>query len=415
MALKESQAVVRDRARRMKWWREARYGMFIHYGLYSQLGRGEWVMCWDCIPRPKYEKLARTFNPRPDAVRRWAALAKKSGMKYVVLTTKHHDGFCLWDSKVTDYNSVNSKAGRDLVAEYVKACRQAGLKVGFYYSLLDWHHPDCARAANNEPARKRFVRYTYDLVQELMTHYGKVDVLWYDGPCPLTTAEQWQSRKLNAMVRELQPDIIINNRSRLDEDFGTPEQSIIAAQAGRAWEACMTFTGAWGWYPAPAEDWMSVRELLQRLRQVANGKGNLLQNIGPKADGSVPKIAEDCLIKGGKWLRENGEAVYGATDPVKKLPKWLMNGRWTLKGKAAYFWCPVWLGTELVIGGLNAKVKKVTMLGTGKAVRFKQAKERLILSGLPAKCPDRVTQLAIFKIELATRPRQERTTGYRVI
>ena len=177
----------------------------------------------------------------------------------------------------------------------------------------------------------------------------------------------------------------------------------------------MTFTGAWGWRPDPEEDWIGVRELLQRIRQAAAHQGNLLMNVGPMPDGSVPEIAEERLIKAGRWLARNGEAVYGKVDRTGKLPKWLMNGRWTLKGRTAYFWYPVWLGTELVIGGLNAKVKRVSFLSTGKSVRFKQSGERLVLTGLPKTCPDRLAQLTVFKLELASRPRQERTTGYGVI
>ena len=186
----ESPDVVADRLRRMKWWTDARFGMFVHFGLYSQLGRHEWVMNRERIPVKEYEKLARTFNPAPGSPREWAALAKKAGMKYMVMTTKHHEGFCLWDSKLTDYNAVKRGPGRDLVAEYVDACREFGLKCGFYYSLMDWHHPDGLAGSSDEPARRRFIDYTHGLVRELMSNYGKVDILWYDVPAPLKNADE---------------------------------------------------------------------------------------------------------------------------------------------------------------------------------------------------------------------------------
>jgi len=239
----------RDRAKRMQWWHEARFGMFVHWGLYSQLGRHEWVMNRERIPVAEYEKLAETFKPKPRPARQWARLAAKAGMKYMVMTTKHHEGFCLWDTAQTDYNAARCGPGRDLVREYVDACREFGLKIGFYYSLMDWHHPDGARCARSERARRRFLDFTQGCVRELMSNYGKIDIMWYDVSWPLGSPELWESRKMNRMVRRLQPEILINNRSQLPEDFGTPEEHITAAEAGRAWEACMTFNGAWGWQP----------------------------------------------------------------------------------------------------------------------------------------------------------------------
>ncbi len=193
------------------------------------------------VPLPEYEKLAKRFKPKPGSPRQWARLAKKAGMKYMVMTTKHHEGFCLFDTKTTDYCAPQQGPGRDLVAEYVKACRAEGLRLGFYFSLMDWHHPDGATCERNEAARQRFVKYLHAQVRELCTQYGTLDILWYDVPWPLT-AEGWESKKLNRMVRRLQPNIIINNRSRLPEDFSTPEQHITAEPPvdGRGWESCMT-------------------------------------------------------------------------------------------------------------------------------------------------------------------------------
>jgi alpha-L-fucosidase len=195
---------IKDRASRMKWWHEARFGMFIHFGLYSVLGRHEWAMELEGIPVTEYQLLAKQFNPKPHAARAWAKLAKTAGMKYMVMTTKHHEGFCLFDTKTTNYSAPQQAAGRDLVTEFVEAARAEGLGVGFYYSLMDWHHPDGALCKTNEAARRCFVDYVHEHVGELCTHYGKVDILWYDVNWPLT-ADEWEAQKLNNIVRGLHP------------------------------------------------------------------------------------------------------------------------------------------------------------------------------------------------------------------
>ena len=219
---------VADRTRRMKWWHDAKFGMFIHWGLYSTLGRHEWVMENEGIPVKEYEPHADRFKPKPNAAREWARLARRAGMKYMVMTTKHHEGFCNFDSKLTEYCATKRGPGRDLVREYVDAARAEGLRVGFYYSLMDWHHPDGARSLKDEAARRRFVDYIHGQVKELMTNYGMIDILWYDVAWPLD-AKGWESVEMNTMVRKLQPDIIINNRSKIPEDFDTPEQRIVAS------------------------------------------------------------------------------------------------------------------------------------------------------------------------------------------
>ena len=193
-------STIEDRDRRMQWWHEARFGMFVHFGLYSVLGRHEWAMEEEGIPVAEYQLLAQRFNPKPHAARAWAKLAKTAGMKYMVMTTKHHEGFCLFDTKLTNYCAPKQAAGRDLVAEYVEAARGEGLHMGFYYSLMDWHHPDGAKCKTDEAARRRFVDYTHGLVHELCSNYGKLDILWYDVDWPLT-AEEWESEKMNKMVR----------------------------------------------------------------------------------------------------------------------------------------------------------------------------------------------------------------------
>ena len=271
----------RTRQRRMKWWHEARFGMFVHWGLYSQLGRHEWAMNLERIPVAEYEKLADTWQAKPRPMRQWAALAKRAGMKYMVLTTKHHEGFLLWDSKMSAFNAVQRGPRRDLVREYVDACREYGLKVGFYHSLMDWHHPDGATCATDEAARLRFTQYTQGCLRELCSNYGTIDILWYDVSWPLTSPQAWDSFRMNDMVRKLQPGILINDRSQIPEDFGTPEEHITPAAGGRSWEACMTFNGSWGWQYCPPEDWHSARSVLDMLRTCTANEGNLLLNIGP--------------------------------------------------------------------------------------------------------------------------------------
>jgi len=315
----------RDRARRMKWWRRARFGMFVHWGLYSQLERGEWVMHRENIPLREYEKLAGTWQPQPRAADDWARLARAAGMKYMVMTTKHHDGFCLWDTGQTDYNAARSGPARDLVREYVQACRRLGLKVGFYHSLMDWHHPDGWRCARSEKARRRFVDFTHGCVRELCSNYGKVDVLWYDVPAPLETPALWESAKMNRMVRRLQPDIIINDRSRLPEDFGTPEESIRAAEGGRAWEACMTFNGGgiWGYQPAPPEDWMSVRGVLRMLRRATAGGAG----VRPAA-ASAPALALTSAPASACAERRGSHPIRSARREFCRAPSSQSRRRW---------------------------------------------------------------------------------------
>ena len=252
-----------DRARRMQWWHKAKFGMFVHWGLYSVLGRHEWVMENEGIPLAEYEPLARRFQPVPNAARAWARLACEAGMRYIVMTTKHHEGFCQFDTKFTNYCAPKQGPGRDLVKEYVETARAEGLHVGFHYSLMDWHHPDGARCATDEAARKRFITYIHGQIRELLTNYGKVDVLWYDVAWPLAAAG-WESERMNRMVFELQPDIVVNNRNLLSGDFSTPEQEITAEKGGRAWESCMTLNDSWG-YHRTDDDWKNAKTVVCNL------------------------------------------------------------------------------------------------------------------------------------------------------
>ncbi len=389
-----------DRIRRMKWWHEAKFGMFVHWGLYSLIGRHEWVMELEGIPVAEYERLAERFKPKPNAAKEWAKLAKRAGMEYMVMTTKHHEGFCLFNTKLTGYCAPKQACGRDLVAEYVEAARAEGLRVGFYYSLMDWHHPDGARCAEDEDARKRFVSYIHGQVRELMTNYGRVDVLWYDVSWPLS-AEGWESAKMNRMVRELQPDIIINNRSKVPEDFSTPEQHVRGEPAGRAWEACMTMNESWGYHKAD-DAWKSPRQILRYLITCARDGGNYLLNIGPKPDGSVPEESVRILNDVGKWTAKYGGSIYGAErcDISHSL-----FANFTRKGNTLYIHVYFWPGKEWSIGGLKTKVKSARLLPTGEQVEFTQDEFRVHFKGLPTEAPD--DPISVLELECAAIPTQD--------
>ena len=375
----------------MKWWHDARFGMFIHWGLYSVLGRHEWVMENEGIPVAEYEQLAQLFQPKPNAARDWARLARAAGQKYMVMTTKHHEGFCNFDTKLTDYCAPKQGPGRDLVREFVDAARAEGLRVGFYYSLMDWHHPDGARCATDESARKRFVAYTHGLIRELMTNYGKIDILWYDVDWPLTPA-QWESEQMNRMVFELQPDIIVNNRNGVPGDFSTPEQEITAEKSGRAWETCMTLNDSWG-YQRADDNWKTSRQVVRNLIDCVRDGGNYLFNIGPRPDASIPEESVRTLTEVGQWLRRNGESVY-QSDLCQ--PRQSTYAGFTGKGNTLYMHVYFWPGDYVAIAGLQSRVKSSRFLATGQKIDFQQDRFRVRFTGLPAAAPDiPVTTIAI--------------------
>ena len=388
---KSSAAEDADRARRMQWWHEARFGMFIHWGLYSVLGRHEWVMENEGIPVTEYEQLAKRFQPEPNAARAWAKLAKQAGQKYMVMTSKHHEGFCNFDTKLTNYCAPKQGPGRDLVREYVEAARAEGLRFGFYYSLMDWHHPDGALCATSEDARKRFVEYTHGLIRELMTNYGKVDVLWYDVSWPLD-ARGWESERMNKMVFELQPDIIVNNRNALPGDFSTPEQEIRADQRGRAWESCMTLNDSWG-YQRADDNWKSPKSVIRNLITCANGAGNYLLNIGPQPDGSIPEESVRVLREVGQWTSRNAESVHTLD---RCQPSRSEFAGFTRQGNTLYMHVHFWPGETVALAGLKTGVKSAHLLASGQQVKFVQDRFRVRFTGLPTEPPDHpVTTIAI--------------------
>jgi len=398
----ESAETKADRERRMRWWHEAKFGMFIHWGLYSVLGRHEWVQEMEGIPATEYARIAREFRPRPNAAREWAQLAKRAGQRYMVMTTKHHEGFCLFDTKTTDFCAPRQGPGRDLVREYVEAARAEGLRVGFYYSLMDWHHPDGARCERDEAARRRFVEYIHTHLRELLTNYGKVDVLWYDVSWPLDAAG-WESERMNRMVFDLQPDIIVNNRNKLAGDFSTPEQQITATEVGRAWESCMTMNDSWG-YQRADDGWKTPKQIVRNLITCAHDGGNYLLNIGPKPDGSIPLESVAILGAVGRWTARNGESVYVGGERCQ--PRRSRNGSFSRRGNTLYFHVHYWPGgDDLAFAGLQTKVRSARLLASGRPVRFEQDEYRVRFRGLPVRAPD--TPVTTIALECESEPRQD--------
>ena len=397
MAAPDSDA---DRERRMQWWHAARFGMFIHWGLYSVLGRHEWAMEEEGIPVEEYQLLAKRFTPKPNAARAWARLARQAGQKYMVMTTKHHEGFCLFNSQYTDYCAPKQACGRDLVKEYVEAARAEGMRVGFYHSLMDWHHPDGARCAVDETARRRFVDYVHGQIRELLTNYGKIDVLWYDVAWPLDAAG-WESEKMNKMVFELQPDIIVNNRNQLPGDFSTPEQHITAEKGGRAWESCMTMNDSWG-YQAADDDWKTSRRIVRNLVSCARDGGNYLLNIGPRGDGSIPEESVKVLTEVGRWMDRNGQTIYEA-EPCGVHSSQLAN--FTRRGNTLYMHVHFWPGDTVALGGLRSKVLSARLQHGGKPVEFQQERFRVRFTGLPKTAPDEPA--TVLAIECDSEPAQD--------
>ena len=336
-----------EKLKRLEWWTEARFGLFIHFGLYASPARQEWVKTLEQISEEKYQEYFDNFNPDRFDAKAWAKAAKAAGMKYAVLTTKHHEGFCLWDSKVTDYKITNAPFGRDLVREFVEAFRAEGLRVGFYYSLLDWHHPDFTiddlhprrkgdlfdytpgkAGAYDEVNRTRdmakYRQYMKDQVRELLTNYGKIDIIWYDFSYPHAgggkTRDDWDSAGLLKLTKSLQKDIIIDNRLDLGDyedgwDFMTPEQNREASCprfAGREmpWETCQTFSGSWG-YHRDETSWKSAFQCIEQLVHTVAHGGNVIMNVGPTARGEFDARALERLADYGRWMDANGRSIYG--------------------------------------------------------------------------------------------------------
>ena len=368
-------------------------------------------MVQENFPIEEYEKHANEFLPKEGACREWAKLAKAAGMKYMVMTTRHHEGFSLWDSKVNPYNSVNYGPHRDIVREFVDACREFDLKIGFYSTCMEWHHPDSWKCANDKEARRRFTDYIKALNTELLTNYGKIDILWYDVPLPMENWEGWDSLERNQYLRSLQPDIIINDRSRLDEDFGTPEEHV--TPESRDWEACMTFNGiSWGYVDSEMAKPYSynAQRIINMLNTCAANGGNLLLNIGPMPDGSVPEEAVEPLTQVGKWLEENGEAVYGKVRRQRGFTTSAFGGngisRASSKGNHVYLWNQIWpKNGEMGIGGYLEAPKKISLLKDGTPIDFEFKGNRILLKNLPKEVPDTIAGVTVIDMEFENEPK----------
>lgn len=375
------------------WFSDARFGMFIHWGVYSVAARGEWIVNRERIPKEEYiEKYANNFKAENYNPVEWAELALKSGMKYMVLTTKHHDGFALWDTKTTDFNSMKIGPAKDLVKEYADAARKVGLKVGFYYSPADWYHKDYPSAYlrdwptewEDEEKRKRFVAFYTEQIRELMTNYGKIDLFWYDGciPAPLDGAV------VNEMIKKHQPDIIINDRNGAPFDFKCCEQAIVPVRDGTPWEACMTLNDNWGYHSGDT-NYKTPKDVIKLLIKVAKDGGNLLLNIGPKADGRVPSESVDILEKVGEWMKKNGESVYR----TEMSPfSWGMSSEITVKNSYVYIHIFHAL-SEICVAEIKNKVKKVYELSEKRKLNFLQDENgRLFIRDIPCE-KDEITTI----------------------
>ena len=403
------------------WFRHDRFGMFIHWGLYALPARHEWVKNHECITEEKYQKYFEHFNPDLYDPREWARQAKAAGMKYAVLTTKHHEGFCMFDSQYTDYKCTNTPAGRDLVKEYVEAFRAEGLRVGFYYSLIDWHHPDFtidmnhprrfdadARQQNEGRDMRRYAEYMRNQVRELLTNYGKIDILWFDFSYSQNNGEgerawmkgkgkdDWEADKLIALARSLQPDIIIDNRTELEQDLWTPEQYqplewVRHAETGElvTWEACQTFSGSWG-YHRDESTWKSPEMLIRMLINTVSVGGNLLMNVGPTARGYLDYRAEAALKVYADWMKYNSRSIYGCTMAEPEILKTLpADCRYTQSedGKRLYIHLYSYPYKHLQIRGLAGKVDYVQFLHDGSELLFDE-KEVKHFSESAAKADD---------------------------
>ena len=352
---------------RTRWFMNDRFGMFIHWGIYSIPACGEWVMSEKEMTIEEYERYFQLFDPVDYDPRKWVKLAKEAGMKYAVLTAKHHDGFCLFDSALTDYKATNTKAGRDLVREFVDACREEGLKVGLYFSLIDWHHPDFPKYGDRQhPMRNReeyrdevidfdrYLEYMHGQVKELVTNYGRLDILWFDFSYDDMCGEKWKAEELVRMVRKYQPDVIMDNRLEgagdnhgsiatanpliTSGDFASPEQIIppsgVQDERGERipWELCATMNNHWC-YCNFDHEFKPADMLIRKLVECVSKGGNMILNVGPDARGNIPEESVRILQEIGAWMKKNSDSIYGAGICELPKPEW---GRYTQKEDVIY-------------------------------------------------------------------------------
>ena len=354
---------------RAAWFKDARFGRFIHFGLYALLGRGEWQMFLDQIPPDEYAKLKDRFNPSEFNAKEWVQLAKDAGQRYITITSKHHEGFAMFNTKLSDFSIMHSPFGRDLCGELAEECHRQGMIISFYFSLMDWHSPLYRPSLKHgTPVSQEFVDFMHGQVRELCTNYGKLGALWFDGGWD-HTPEQWQSQKLIDMIRKLQPDALINNRTGLPADFSTPEAALGEAnKPGRLWENCKTTNDNWG-YNAMDKRFKTGREIVHTLVKAVAGGGNLLLNVGPLPSGKIDAISTESLNEAGAWLKVNGESIYGA-GPFR--PVYYDNTFTTSKRDKVYLHLLDWKpGATCDLWQLSlANAKRAYFLETKEPVKF---------------------------------------------
>jgi alpha-L-fucosidase len=386
------------------WFNEARYGLFIHWGPYAVLGRGEQVLNREWLDQNEYADMACAWNPQHYNPEEWMEVAVRGGMKYAILTTRHHDGYCLWDTKTTDYSSMCQAPKRDFIMPYVKACRKSSLKVGLYYSFMDFRLPAWTRGPAKDPEGFAEAKQcVFDQVHELLTNYGKIDMFWFDGIWP-RTEEEVDSEGLMAMMRELQPGIIINDRlenprfshywqlnnwreqykGKYLGDFGTPEQGIYSDN-DYLWESCQTSVSRlWGY--TIGEQWRPDFEILRILVECASRGGNLLLNVGPDAEGRFPHEFVTRSNTIGDWLQLHGEAIYGTA--AGDVTEFVTYGYQTTKENNLYLIIRFWDGRPVLrLCGLKTRVKRAVLLSTGKELQVRQENGVLYIEGLPELRP----------------------------
>lgn len=414
---------------RMAWWRDARFGMFIHWGLYAVpagvwkgervAGLGEWIQARAPISGAEYAPLTRQFNPAQYDAEEWVRIAKDAGMKYIIITSKHHDGFALFDSKVSNYDIMDATPyRRDAIRALATASRRAGLKFGVYYSIMDWHHPDAQAPAYPDfnsrryknPNFSRYVEsYMKPQLRELVTQYPEIDVLWFDGEWVADWSDE-QGKTLYDWLRGMRASLIINNRvghSRqgmsgmsankdAPGDFGTPEQEVPPqGLPGVDWETCMTLNDTWG-FQSFDDGWKDTRTLVRTLVDVASKGGNFLLNVGPTAQGVIPWQTVTRLREMGDWMRANSEAVYGTAASPYGLPAW---GRYTAKPSAGRVYAHVFewpRNRKLVLTGIQAKPGTVYLLADRKPLAVEQSAEGWVVS-LPAVRPSAIASVLVLE------------------
>lgn len=392
-----------QKEKRMEWWRNDRFGMFIHWGIYALPARHEWIKQREGISDEAYQKYFDRFNPDLYDPDEWASMAKKAGMKYVVLTTKHHDGFCLWDSRYTDFKATNTPYGKDLIKPFVEAFRANGIKIGFYYSLIDWHHPHFTydrihpngpkdpeerRKANEKRDMNIYRQYMKNQLTELLTQFGRIDELFLDFSYPGEDGkghEDWKSEELLALVRELQPDIVIDNRLDLNHtdwgwDYVTPEQFMPQkwpeVNGKRVpWETCQTFSGSWGYY-RDEYTWKSVHQLIVMLIETVSKGGNLLLNVGPTARGVFDDRAIERLEGIGEWMKYHSRSIYGCTqapDGIQSPNNCLVT--YNPKTNRLYIHVLEWPFKSLHLPGFKGKIEYAQLLNDDSEIKFREGSQ----------------------------------------